>query len=268
MAVRRAAKAKKAKARTRSAARKGTTRKAAAAKAGSARRRTTAKPKKARSSSAKRVAKTRATQDRRQSPKQQQAYIAEIKALVKSRGSAMKAFAVGDTVVEPSVGVCRIEGIRRQRIDDKIEDYYIFNSGTAKVYVPLSQIQRRGVRRPMTRQQIRKIYSQLRVPVAINRHDARMQYLTYREVMRSGDPVKITRLLRELFTLDKMDELKGKEKEIMEQAKKFLVEEIAFIQDHPRAKVQEDIEESLGAMYRRKVTKDREARAKRNPNSN
>ncbi len=270
MAVRRATKAKKAKARTRPAARKGTSRKAAAskAKAGSARRRTTAKPKKARSASAKRVAKTKATQVRRQSPKQQQAYIAEIKALVKSRGTAMKAFVVGDTVVEPSVGVCRIEGIRRQRIDDKIEDYYIFDSGTAKVYVPLSQIQRRGVRRPMTRQQIRKIYSQLRVPVAINRHEARMQYLTYREVMRSGDPVKITRLLRELFTLDKMDDLKGKEKEIMEQAKKFLVDEIAFIQDHPRAKVQEDIEEGLGAMYRRKVTKDREARAKRNANSN
>jgi RNA polymerase-interacting CarD/CdnL/TRCF family regulator len=81
--------------------------------------------------------------------------------------------------------------------------------------------------------------------------------------MRSGDPIKITRLLRELFTLDKMDELKGKEKEIMEQAKKFLVDEISFINEHPKAQVQEEIEESLGQMYKRKITKDREARAKR-----
>jgi CarD family transcriptional regulator len=198
------------------------------------------------------------------SPSQQQAYIQEVKAAVKKRVHVMRGFQVGETVVEPSVGVCRIEGIKSQIIDGKQEDYYIFNSGTAKVYVPMSQIERRGVRRPMTRDEIKKIYAQLKMPVSPARNDARLQYLSYREVMKSGEPVKISKLLRELFMLDKMDELKGKEKEIMEQAKKFLVDEIAFIREDPKAKVLEDIQGCLDAMYKRKVTKDKEARAKRN----
>lgn len=197
------------------------------------------------------------------SPSQQKAYINEIKAAVKKRVNVMRGFRVGETVVEPSVGVCRIEGIKSQQIDGKREDYYIFNSGTAKVYVPLSQIERRGVRRPMTRDEIKKIYAQLKVPVIPSRSDARLQYLAYREVMKSGEPQKISKLLRELYMLDRMDELKGKEKEIMEQAKKFLVDEIAFIREDPKAKVLEEIQECLDSMYKRKVTKDKEARAKR-----
>jgi CarD family transcriptional regulator len=207
--------------------------------------------------------KSKVSKARRLKPSQQEAYIAHIRSLVKQRGATMKTFQVGDTVVEPSVGVCRIEGIKSQRVDEKTEDYYIFNSGMAKVYVPASQIETRGVRRPMTRDEIRRVYSQLKVPVHPNRGDARMQYLSYRDIMKSGDPAKISKLLRELFTLDKMDELKGKEKEIMEQAKKFLVDEISFIRDEPKAKVLEDIQQHLEQMYKRKVTKDREARAKR-----
>ena len=41
----------------------------------------------------------------------------------------------------------------------------------------------------------------------------------YREVMKSGDPVRISKLLRDLYTLEQSDELKGKEREIMEGAK-------------------------------------------------
>jgi CarD family transcriptional regulator len=197
------------------------------------------------------------------SPRQQKAYIDEIKTIVKQRAQIMKGFRVGETVVEPSIGVCRIEGIKSQMLDAKMEDYYIFNSGTARVYVPMSQIEKRGVRRPMSRDEIRRISGQLKLPVSPSRTDARMQYLSYREVMKSGDPGKIAKLLRELFTLDKMDELKGKEKEIMEQAKKFLVDEISFVREEPKAKIQEDIQACLDQMYKRKLTKDKEARARR-----
>ena len=89
------------------------------------------------------------------------------------------------------------------------------------------------------------------------------RYLAYREVMKSGEPAKISRLLRELFMLDKMDELKGKEKEIMEQAKKFLVDEIAFIREELASIILEEVHECLETMYRKKVDKDKIARAKR-----
>lgn len=204
---------------------------------------------------------------KRPSKKQQDAYVAEIKNLVKKRGAFMKSFVVGETVVEPSVGVCQIAGIKSQQIDGQMEDYYIFNSGSARVYVPHSQIDKRGVRRPMTANEVKKILNQMKSPVTPTRGDARLQYLAYRDIMRSGEPSKICRLLRELYTLDKMDELKGKEKEIMEQAKKFLVDEISFIQEAQKNDIIEMIEDHLDQMYKRKQVKDKEARAKKSSSS-
>jgi RNA polymerase-interacting CarD/CdnL/TRCF family regulator len=80
--------------------------------------------------------------------------------------------------------------------------------------------------------------------------------------MNSGDPSKISKLLRDLYTLDQTNELKGKEREIMEQARKFLVDEITYIRADAKNKVTDDITESLKQMYKKKVQKDRETRKK------
>lgn len=167
-------------------------------------------------------------------------------------------FKISDVVVEPTIGICTVEGIRRMKIDSEEEDYYIFQSGNTKVFVPKDQIEKRGIRKPMSKEEVKKIYSLLKVPVAPSRSDAKMQYLNYRDIMKSGDPQKITKLLRDLYTLDQTDELKGKEKEIMEQAKKFLCDEITYIKGQSKTKVIEDINESLRAMYKKKIAKDRE----------
>jgi len=165
---------------------------------------------------------------------------------------------VGDVVVEPTIGICTVEGVRRMKIDQTEEDYYIFQSGNTKVLVPKGEVEKRGIRKPMSKEEVKKIFSLLKVPVTPNRSDAKMQYLSYREIMKSGDPQKITKLLRDLYTLDQTDELKGKEKEIMEQARKFLCDEITYIKGQSKTKVIEDINESLRAMYKKKIAKERE----------
>lgn len=170
----------------------------------------------------------------------------------------MVKFKIGQTVVEPTIGICTVQGIRRMTVDGMEENYYIFQAGNARVMVPKAQLQKRGIRKPMSKDEVKKIFSLLKVPVSPNRSDARLQYINYREVMKSGDPQKITRLLRDLYTLEQSDQLKGKEKEIMEQAKRFLCNEITFIRGVSKAKVMENINESLRVMYKKKVAKDRE----------
>ncbi len=165
---------------------------------------------------------------------------------------------IGDTVVEPTLGICVIEGVKRLMVDGQEEMFYIFESGNAKVMVPRSQMAKRGIRRPMSREDIKKVYTLLKQPVSPLRGDARTQYLNYRDVLKSGNPQKIAKLLKDLYTLDQCDELKGKEKEIMEQAKKFLVDEITFVRDLPKTKAQDEITDSLRQMYKRKVTKEKE----------
>lgn len=170
---------------------------------------------------------------------------------------------VGDTVVEPTIGICRVQGIRPMTIDGTLEDYFIFQSATAKVLVPRSQMTKRGIRKPMTKDDIKKVNTILRSPVNPVRGDAKTQYLDYQETLKSGDPTRISKLLRNLYILDQSDELKGKEKELMEQARNFLIEEITFIKGDSKTKVLSDINDNLAHMVKKRSQKQKEtAKAK------
>lgn len=169
-------------------------------------------------------------------------------------------YRIGETLVEPTVGICTLEGIRRMTVDGEEEMFYVFKASNARVLVPKSQVNKRGIRRPMTKDDVKKIYTYLKIPVSPTRSDARLQYMSYRNVMKSGDPNKITKLLRDLYTLDQADELKGKEREIMDQARRFLCDEISFVREEPKTRVMEKMNENLRAMYKKKVAKEKQKR--------
>ncbi|CAN5185406.1 hypothetical protein BH09SUM1_BH09SUM1_13840 [soil metagenome] len=171
-------------------------------------------------------------------------------------------FNIGETIIEPTNGICTMEGMRKMKVDGKDMVVYIFQATSAKVYVPADQIENRNIRRPMDREDVKKVLASLKQPVSPNRDDARLQYTNYRDIMKSGDPMKIAKLLRDLFILDQADDLKGKEKEIMDQAKKFLCDEIAYIRQVSKAQVLEQVNEALRQMHKKKVSKDKE-RAKK-----
>ena len=174
----------------------------------------------------------------------------------------MKKLKVGQIVVEPTAGICEVEGIRRMTVDEQERDFYILKAGNARVMIPIEQVERRGIRPPMTADETKKIFSQLKIPVSPSRGNTKAQYLGYREILKSGSPQKIAKLLRDLYTLEQIEELKGKERDIMEQARRFLCDEICFVTEHSRTKVMERINQSLKSMYKKKVAKDRQ-RSKR-----
>lgn len=178
----------------------------------------------------------------------------------------MMEFKIGETVVEPSIGICKVEGIRPMTVDGATKVYYVFHApNNTTVLVPKDQIVKRGVRKPMSKEDAKKILASLKLPTSPNRNDAKMQYTAYREIINSGDPNKISKLLRDLYTLDQGNELKGKEREIMEQARKFLVDEITYIREDTKNKTGEEVNEALKQMYKKKVQKEREARKKNAP---
>ncbi len=165
-------------------------------------------------------------------------------------------------VVEPTVGICEVEGVRRMEIDGTERDFYIFGAGNARIMIPVDQVERRGIRSPMTKDEVKKIFQQLKVPVSPSRGNTKAQYLGYREILKSGNPQKIAKLLRDLYILEQVEELKGKERDIMEQARRFLCDEICFVTEYSRTKVMERINQSLKSMYKKKVARDRQ-RSKR-----
>ena len=58
---------------------------------------------------------------------------------------------IGDWVVEPTIGICQIQGIRSLKVGSVEDDFFVFYAtNNTNVLVPRSQLTRRGVRRPMT----------------------------------------------------------------------------------------------------------------------
>jgi RNA polymerase-interacting CarD/CdnL/TRCF family regulator len=170
----------------------------------------------------------------------------------------MMKFKIGETIIEPTNGICTMEGMRKLTVDGIEMTVYIFGAPNATIYVPSDQVEKRNIRRPMDREEVKRVLASLKQPVNPNRDDARLQYSNYRETMKSGIPMEIARLLRNLFILDQNDDLKGKEKEIMDQAKKFICDEIAYIRQVSKSQVMEQINENLRQMYKKKQARDKE----------
>lgn len=171
---------------------------------------------------------------------------------------------IGEWVVEPTIGICQVQGLRTMDFGKKKEDFFVFHAANnASVLVPESNLKRRGVRRPMTADKVKKLFVQLKVPTTPVKQEARVQYNQYRETLLSGNPDRIGKMLRDLYSLEQGNDLKGKEKEMREAAFSFLRDEIAWVRhDKDNTKATDDINEALKQMYKKKVTKDREAKKK------
>ncbi len=157
-------------------------------------------------------------------------------------------FHVGDVVVKPSVGVCKINGIRRLEIDSRAEDFYVILSGDVEVLVPRKQADRGALRPPMDEQALREVLAALETPfrpITLEQGDELPEMYQYsamelKDTLKRRIPMELTELIRILFNKEQDHVLDKKESECLSQAMNMLVEEIAYLEKTTkgRAKVQ------------------------------
>jgi RNA polymerase-interacting CarD/CdnL/TRCF family regulator len=68
----------------------------------------------------------------------------------------MMKFNIGETIIEPTNGICVMRGMKRMKVDGKEMTVYIFDAQSAKVFVPADQIEKRNIRRPMNREDVKR----------------------------------------------------------------------------------------------------------------
>ena len=162
-------------------------------------------------------------------------------------------FSVGETVVEPSIGICEIKGKTRLQIDDKIEDFFIFHSGTAKVMIPKSQLKKRGIRKPISPKEVKKIYKLLSDYKEVSRDVSRQQYINDMNILKRGNIIEIATLLKSLYTVELVTELKGKEKEIFNNAKRVVMDELMYVTKKSKAIVNNEIDKALAEISKKRL---------------
>lgn len=160
-------------------------------------------------------------------------------------------FEVGDKAVHPAHGVGEVTGIERREIAGNTKAFYvlrILDSGM-KVMVPTASVDNVGLRVVMSvadAERVLEVFTGREKAVAGGPWNRRQR--AYNEMIKSGSPTEVARVLRDLYSIKLHNEkdLSYGERRLMDQAKALLVKELGLALRKTEAQVEGDIERIVG----------------------
>lgn len=146
-------------------------------------------------------------------------------------------FAVGDTVMHASEGICTVLEIRPMQFVGAFRDYYILKpemeKSSSTVYMPVS----RGnevLRRLLTRSDIDALIAQSRLLPSLWIEDAKQRRDAFHAVLSSCDYARMMRMIAEIYEHNTLRLAEGKkpcaaDENIREEAEKLLHQEFSHV---------------------------------------
>ena len=158
-------------------------------------------------------------------------------------------FKVGDKSVHPHHGVGEVTAIEAKEIAGQKKNFYILkivDSGM-KVMVATDAADRLGLRKVVSRAEAKKVVAVLREKkIAVTSQPWNRRYREYTEMLTSGSPIEVAKVLRDLSRLRGEKELSFGERRLLEQARNLLVAELALAKGVTEEKINKDIDKILG----------------------
>lgn len=155
------------------------------------------------------------------------------------------AYPVGAFVVHPKYGVGRIEAIQEVALSTRTAPCLeiVFPQQEMKLAIPVDQIERSGMRRPIARRDLDQVFKVLRGRASL-RTEARSakRVLDYRRRLSLGDPTSLAEAVRDLGRLSMKKPLSYEERRILGTALRILSREVALARGREPEEVREEIE--------------------------
>lgn len=159
-------------------------------------------------------------------------------------------FKVGDKAVHPAHGVGEITSIEKREIAGTKKSFYILkivDSGMT-VMVPTDGVERLGLRNVISKSDAKKVLEILKEDeVAVTSQPWNRRYREYMDMLKSGSPFEVAKVLRDLVRLKSDKELSFGERRLLDQARSLLVTELALARRCKEQRVEKDIEGILSA---------------------
>ncbi len=150
---------------------------------------------------------------------------------VEAEQTCAESFRVGDMAVHPAHGVGEVTGIEKRDLGGSMNLFYvlkILDSGL-KVMIPVTATAQVGLRRVMSKKEADKVLGILRAPeVAVDVQPWNRRFRAYTEMLKSGSPYEIAKVLRDMYRLKFDKDLSFGERRLLDQAKSLLVKELAL----------------------------------------
>lgn len=139
-------------------------------------------------------------------------------------------FEVGETVVYPHHGAATIIEVKDRIIKGETKRYLKLNvtQGDLIIEVPADNVDLVGVRDVIGQEGLDRVYDVLRAPFTEEPTNWSRRYKANLEKLASGDVIKVSEVVRDLWRRDQDRGLSAGEKRMLAKARQILVSEIAL----------------------------------------
>lgn len=139
-------------------------------------------------------------------------------------------FEVGETVVYPHHGAATIIEVKDRVIKGETKKYLKLNvtQGDLIIEVPADNVDLVGVRDVIGQDGLERVYDVLRAPFTEEPTNWSRRYKANLEKLASGDVIKVSEVVRDLWRRDQDRGLSAGEKRMLAKARQILVSEIAL----------------------------------------
>jgi CarD family transcriptional regulator len=155
-------------------------------------------------------------------------------------------FEIGEKAVYPAHGVGIITKIEEVSFDDFRQTFYVLEIAESSmvIRVPVDNVETIGMRRVIGSEHVEKVYEILKdrdVPPDTQTWNRR--YREYMNRIKTGDPLEVAKVLRDLAMLRKDKALSFGERKMYDQANSLLTQEISVARGLPEEQVQKELDE-------------------------
>jgi CarD family transcriptional regulator len=154
-------------------------------------------------------------------------------------------FEIGDKAVYPAHGVGVIKDVQTVEEDGQSYECYVLKilDNGMTISVPVEAADANGMRQIIPKSAVEKIYEVLRDrKKPADKQTWNRRYREYMNKIKTGDPLEVAAVLRDLALLKKEKTLSFGERKMYDQAHSLIVQEVAVAKDVDESKIKKELE--------------------------
>ncbi|MBN2525019.1 MAG: CarD family transcriptional regulator [Deltaproteobacteria bacterium] len=161
-----------------------------------------------------------------------------------------KEFKVGDKAVYPAHGVGEITDIMTRKLGGQERQFYtlkVLENGM-KIMVPVTTAAAAGLRPIVSSKEAKEVFDVLKSDdVAVKTQPWNRRYREYMDMLKSGSPFEVAKVLRDLYRLKFEKELSFGERRLLDTANTLLIVELSLALEIEEGEIKQQVEEIFAA---------------------
>ncbi len=162
--------------------------------------------------------------------------------------TAAREFKIGDKAVYPAHGVGEVTDVQVRQMAGQERRFYILQmlENGMKIMVPVATASATGLRSIISAKEAREVFRILKSDeVAVTTQPWNRRYREYMDMLKSGSPFEVAKVLRDLYRLRGDKELSFGERRLLDTANTLLIVELSLA----LGKKEEDIRKQIDAIF-------------------